>query len=350
MSATRLAIFAEGLFDDHHAKTAHGVIRYGRREVVAVIDSCHAGRTAAEVVPFCRRPVPIVASLGEAVEQGATCLLVGVAPSGGTMDRDWRVTLLNAIDRGMDIEAGLHTMLTDDSELREAARDRGIRLRDLRATPSELGLPKGAATRRAGLRVVHTVGSDVVVGKKAVALELDAAARKRGLPSVFVATGQTGIAIAGWGTAVDHVISDYVAGAAERLVDEGGSMGDLLFVEGQGALFHPAYSGVTLGLLHGCAPDVLVLAHKAGATLIRNYPEIPLPTLPELIAAYESVSRPVHPARVAAVALNTAGLDEIAAREAVTDVEQRCGVVADDAVRFGPERILGAVLTALDTG
>ena len=136
--------------------------------------------------------------------------------------------------------------------------------------------------------MVHSVGSDTVIGKKVVTLELDRAARERGLRSVYVPTGQTGVAIAGWGLAVDHVISDYVAGAAERLVHEGSERGDLLFVEGQGAIYHPAYSGVTLGLLHGSAPDVLVLVHKAGATSLRNYPDLPLQSLPDLVSAYEA--------------------------------------------------------------
>ena len=140
--------------------------------------------------------------------------------------------------------------------------------------------------------MVHSVGSDTVIGKKVVTLELDRAARERGLRSVYVPTGQTGVAIAGWGIAVDHVISDYVAGAAERLVHEGAERGDLLFVEGQGALFHPAYSGVTLGLLHGSAPDLLVLVHKPNATHNRNYPDLPIPPLNELIAAYECVAAP----------------------------------------------------------
>ena len=147
------------------------------------------------------------------------------------------------------------------------------------------------------MRVVHSVGSDTVIGKKVVTLELDRAARERGLRSVYVPTGQTGVAIAGWGIAVDHVISDYVAGAGERLVHEGAERGDLLFVEGQGALFHPAYSGVTLGLLHGSAPDLLVLVHKAGRhAQLRNYPDLPIPPLPELVAAYEAWRAPVRPA------------------------------------------------------
>jgi D-glutamate N-acetyltransferase len=316
--------------------------------VVAVIDSTQAGRTAADVVPFALRPVPIVATLGEAVELGATALLVGVAPTGGKLDPAWRAVLLEAIAAGLHIEAGLHTQLSEDAELRRAATRAGVALRDLRAAPADLTVPAGPASRPEGVRVVHSVGSDTVIGKKVVTLELDRTARERALRSVYVPTGQTGVAIAGWGIAVDHVISDYVAGAGERLVNEGAQRGDLLFVEGQGGLFHPAYSGVTLGLLHGSAPDLLILVHKAGATSLRNYPYLPIPPLPELIAAYESVARPVRPARVAAIALNTSDLaSDDEARVAIEAAEQETGLTADDVVRFGADRVLDAVLDSL---
>jgi uncharacterized NAD-dependent epimerase/dehydratase family protein len=344
----RLAIFAEGLFAGHHGKTAHGVIRYGTREVVAVIDSAEAGRTAAQVVPFCARDVPVVATLRQAIDLGANALLVGVAPTGGKLDPRWRAVLLEAIDAGLHLEAGLHTQLSEDPEFRRAATRAGVALRDLRAAPPDLTVPHGPDSRPGSVRVVHSVGSDTVIGKKVVTLELDRAARGRGLRSVYVPTGQTGVAIAGWGIAVDHVIADYVAGAGERLVHEGAGRGDLLFVEGQGALFHPAYSGVTLGLLHGSAPDLLVLVHKAGAAALRNYPGLPIPPLPELVAAYEGVARRVRPARVAAIALNTAGLDgDEDAREAIAAAQAETGLVADDVVRFGPERVLDAVLAEL---
>jgi uncharacterized NAD-dependent epimerase/dehydratase family protein len=344
----KLAIFAEGLFAAHNGKTAHGVIRYGTRDVVAVIDSTQAGRTASEVVPFSLREVPIVGTLEEAIELGATALLVGVAPTGGKLDPAWRATLLAAIGAGLSVEAGLHTQLSEDPELRRVATRAGVALRDLRAAPADLTVPRGPYSRPDSVRVVHSVGSDTVIGKKVVTLELDRAARERGLESVYVPTGQTGVAIAGWGIAVDHVISDYVAGAGERLVHEGAERGDLLFVEGQGGLFHPAYSAVTLGLLHGSAPDLLVLVHKAGATALRNYPDLPIPPLGDLIAAYESVARPVRPARVAAVALNTADLrSDDAAREAIAACESETGLVSDDVVRFGPQRVLDAVVAAL---
>jgi uncharacterized NAD-dependent epimerase/dehydratase family protein len=345
----RLAIFAEGLFAKHTGKTAHGVIRYGTRDVVAVIDSSCAGRTASDVEPFSLRPVPIVATLDEAIGLGAGTLLIGVAPPGGKLDPAWRPALLAAMQAGLSLEAGLHTQLSEDDELREAAERHGVELRDLRAAPPDLSVPKGPYSRPDSVRVVHSVGSDTVIGKKVVTLELDRAARERGLRSVYVPTGQTGVAIAGWGIAVDHVISDYVAGAGERLVHEGAERGDLLFVEGQGALFHPAYSGVTLGLLHGSAPDLLILVHKPNATHNRNYPDLPIPPLNELIAAYESVASPVRPANVAAIALNTSDLGEDAARAAIAEAERETGLVSDDIVRFGPDRVLDAVLRALDS-
>lgn len=343
----RLAILTGGLFAHRHAKTAHGVIRYGTRNVVAVVDPEHAGRTASEVVPFCLRAVPIVATIAEAVERGAECLLVGVAPTGGKLDPPFRIALLEAIAAGLGIEAGLHTVLADDPELRSAAARRGVRLRDLRAAPPELDVPRGDP-RPEWLQVVHSVGSDCVIGKKVVTLELDLGARERGLRSAYVPTGQTGIAIAGWGIAVDHVIADYVAGAADRLVREGAARGDLLFVEGQGALFHPAYSGVTLGLLHGSLPDVLVLAHKAGLGAIQGREDVPIPPLPELVDAYAAACRPLKPASVAAIALNTSGLDEGEARAAIARTEDGCGLPADDVVRFGRDRVLDAVLAALE--
>jgi uncharacterized NAD-dependent epimerase/dehydratase family protein len=300
------------------------------------------------VVPFSLHPVPIVATLQAAIDLGANALLIGVAPTGGKLDPAWRATLLEAIAAGLHVEAGLHTQLSEDPELRRAATRAGVALRDLRAAPADLTVPQGPYSRPESVRVVHSVGSDTVIGKKVVTLELDRAARDRRLRSVYVPTGQTGVAIAGWGIAVDHVISDYVAGAGERLVHEGAQRGDLLFVEGQGGLFHPAYSGVTLGLLHGSAPDLLVLVHKAGAASLRNYPDLPIPPLPDLISAYETLASRVRPARVAAVALNTADLDsDEAARAAIAEAESQTGLVADDVVRFGPERVLDAVVAAL---
>jgi uncharacterized NAD-dependent epimerase/dehydratase family protein len=339
----KLALFTDGLFDEPSAKTAHGILRYAEREVVAVVDARFAGHVASDVVPYARRRVPIVGSVAEAAALGADALVIGVAPMGGALTPAWRAALLEAIGAGLDVEAGLHTVLSEDPELASAAAAAGVELRDLRAAPAGLSVPAGPA-RRPDVRVVHTVGSDCAIGKMSVTLELDALARARGLRSAFVATGQTGIAITGWGIAVDHVISDFVAGAAARLVEEGAARADLLFVEGQGALGHPAYSGVTLGLLHGSLPDALVLCHRAGAARLDDYPETPIPPLRELVARYEDAVRWVRPARVAAVALNTRGLDDGAAREAIERASAETGLPAADPVRFGAEGLLDAVM------
>ncbi|MGY1887109.1 DUF1611 domain-containing protein [Blastococcus sp. SYSU DS0753] len=347
MSAERLAVLTGGQLAESYAKTAHGVLRYGAREVVCVIDDVHAGQRAVDVVPFCARPVPVVADVAAARELGATTVLLGVAPLGGRLTDTWRRTLLAALRLRMHVEAGLHTDLGADPELAAAARAAGVRIRDLRAVPDDLGVP---LTGPVGARVVHTVGSDCAIGKMSVVLELDQAARDRGLRSVFVATGQTGVAISGWGMAVDHVISDFVAGAADRLVREGATRGDLLWLEGQGSIHHPAYSGVTLGLLHGSSADALVLCHRAGRTAIADYPGTALPSLGEIVRGYEQAAGWVRPARVAAVALNTAGLDDADARAAVGSAAAETGLVSDDVVRFGATRVLDAVLSALDRG
>ena len=339
--ADRLALFTGGAFADSHAKTAHGILRYGPREVVCVVDATQAGGVASDVVPYVRRPAPIVAGVADAAALGANVLVIGVAPFGGALTDEWRAALLEAIAAGMDVEAGLHTVLAEDPELSAAAASAGVQLRDLRAAPPDLSVPTG---ERPDVRVVHTVGSDCAIGKMSVTLELDAAARARGLESAFVATGQTGIAITGWGIAVDHVISDFVAGAAARLIEEGATRAPLLFLEGQGALGHPAYSGVTLGLLHGGAPDVMVLCHRAGSTEIDDYPGSPIPPLPELVDTYERAAGWVRPAHVAAIALNTRGLDDDAARAAIAAAADETGLPVDDPVRFGGETLLEAVV------
>ena len=231
---------------------------------------------------------------------------MGVATQGGRFPPAWRALLRECIEAGLDIESGLHEFLGDDEELAELARRHGVELRDLRRPPDDLNVPTGA-NLELDAKIVLTVGSDCAIGKKTVAVELDREARERGLPSVFCPTGQTGIAIAGWGIAVDAVVADFLAGAAERIVVEGAERGGkLLVVEGQGSLVHPLYSGVTLGLIHGAAPHAVVLCHKAGATEIEGCPGHPIPPLGELVELHERVSLPARKAKVAAIALNTA--------------------------------------------
>lgn len=335
--ARRVLILAEGYSaDPHHGKTMRGMLRYRRSDVVAIVDSSRAGEALDGV--------PIVAGVGDALAHGPTVALVGVATQGGTFPPAWHEMLEQCLDAGISLESGLHEFLADDPGLVELAARNGATLTDLRRPPHGLDVPTGENLRLPA-RTVLTVGSDCAIGKMTVALELEREARARGLAAVFVPTGQTGIAIAGWGLAVDAVVADFVSGAAERLVVEGVARGgELLFVEGQGAISHPAYAGVTLGLLHGAAPHVLVLCHRAGDTEVEGYPGHPLLPLPELVALYERVSLPVRRPAVACIALNTAQLDDARARAAIDETAVSTGLPVDDPVRYGPGVLLDAVL------
>jgi D-glutamate N-acetyltransferase len=336
----RLLILAEGFSaDPHYGKTARGVLAYGERPVIALLDSTRAGET--------QNGVPVVGSVNDALCFNPSTALVGVATQGGRFPPAWRELLKTAISKGLDVENGLHEFLADDEELAGLAARHGVELRDLRRPPADLNVPTGA-NLELPVKTVLTVGSDCAIGKMTVSLELDRAARARGLASRFVPTGQTGIAIAGWGISVDAVVSDFIAGATEQLLVEGHERGgELLMVEGQGALLHPAYSGVTLGLVHGSAPHAFVLCHLAGQTEIEGYPGHPLTSLPDIIELHERISLPARKATVAAIALNTRELGEDEAREAVSVTASETGLVVDDPVRFGPDRLLDAVLAAL---
>jgi uncharacterized NAD-dependent epimerase/dehydratase family protein len=340
VSGKRYLVLAEGRSGDpHYGKTARGVVRYGADPVVALLDSERAGEMY--------EGIPIVGTVNDALCFNPTTALVGVATQGGRFPPAWRDLLKSCIAKGLDLENGLHEYVTDDAELVELARRHSVELRDLRKPPEALNVPTGE-NLEVPARIVLTVGSDCAIGKMTVSLELDREARSRGLASVFVPTGQTGIAIAGWGISVDAVVSDFVAGAAERLVVEGAARGgDLLWVEGQGALLHPAYSGVTLGLIHGSTPHAFVLCHQAGSTEIEGYPGHKQGSLPELVALHEAISLPARKAPVAAIALNTRGLEEDAARAAVDEAAADTGLPADDPVRFGPEKLLDAALARL---
>jgi uncharacterized NAD-dependent epimerase/dehydratase family protein len=337
----RLLVLGEGFsHDPHYGKTMRGIIRYGPDPVVAILDSRRAGEA--------HDGIPVVGTVEDALPFGPTVAIVGVATQGGRFPPAWRELLKQSITAGLDVESGLHEFLADDPELAELASRTGVRLRDLRRPPEGLSVQTGA-NLEVDATIVLTVGSDCAIGKKTVAVELDLEARRRGLRSVFVPTGQTGIAIAGWGIAVDAVVADFLAGAAEWLVVEGARRGGtLLFVEGQGSLVHPMYSGVTLGLVHGSAPHAFVLCHREGATEIEGCPGHPIPPLSELIDLHERLALPARKAKVACVALNTGEIaSEDAARRAIAAAEAETGLPADDPVRFGAERLLDALLRRL---
>ena len=339
MSDKKYLILAEEFsHDPHYGKTLRGVMRYRREAVVAILDTRRAGESDDGV--------PIVATVDEALDHEPDTALVGVVTQGGHFPGDWQELLKACVVRGLHLENGLHVRLRDIPGLPELAAENGVDLRDLREPPAGLSTSTGA-NLAVDATIVLTVGSDCAIGKMTATCELDLEARRRGLRSVFVPTGQTGIAIAGWGIAVDAVVSDFLAGAAEQLVVEGGRRGDLLWVEGQGAILHPIYSGVALGLMHGSAPHLYVLCHEVGRTIVEGDPTAsPLPSLKELVDLHERMSLKLRPAKVVGIALNTSTVSEAEARRAIAEAEEETGLPADDPVRFGPGRLLDSVLKA----
>jgi uncharacterized NAD-dependent epimerase/dehydratase family protein len=344
MSAARrrYAILAPGLFATRSAKTAHGVIAYSTDETVAVIDPEHAGTRVRDAVPYLASDAPIVADVAAALGFEPNALLVGVAPPGGALPAAWRAAIREALAARLEIVSGLHQFLAEDPEFAAAAAATGTHIWDVRAVPPPR-LFTGAGYDVAS-RVVLTVGSDCAVGKMTASLELTRAAIERGARARFVATGQTGIMIAGAGTAIDRVISDFASGATEELVLANADA-DLLFVEGQGGINHPAFAAVTLALLYGSVPDALVLVHLATRTRVEEY-GTPLLSLPKLVATYEALCATVKPAKVAGIALNTYGLSPAEARVEIARAGEDTGLPCDDVVRNGPHDLYDAMAPA----
>jgi len=343
----RLLILAEGQFGAHSAKTAYGVIRYGPDEVVAVLDSTRAGENVSAYLQGF--DIPIVASLAEALAfpNRPDALLIGIAPTGGRLPDTWRSVIGEAVAAGLDVLSGLHTFVGDDPEFAAAAATHGATIVDYRRPPDRMETAVGRR-HSPGKRVILTVGTDCAIGKMSVALELRRAALAAGDRASFVATGQTGMMIEGWGVAVDRLISDFAQGTVEWLVEQGEAQGDWVIVEGQGSLDHPAYSSVTLALIHGATPQAMVMVHKPGLAGhdFDHLPEasFPIAALPGFIALHEQVAGLVAPSRVAGVALNTSLYpDARDAHRIIDEIAAETGLPTDDPVRFGAVRLWPAI-------
>jgi len=334
----RLIILTDGYTDSHTAKTAISVLRYRPEEVVAVLDRRHAGRTCQAVVGT-GGAIPVVASLAEAPE--ANALLIGIAPAGGKIPAAWRPVILEAIGRGLHVVSGLHDFLADDAEFARAAREHHVELVDVRRT-DEHDVANREGIREGCLRI-HTVGNECSCGKMVAAVEVVAGLKRAGVDAKFVATGQTGILVEGDGCPIDRVISDFVSGAAENLV-LANQHHEVIVVEGQGSLFHPRYSGVTLGLLHGLIPDGLILCYEMGRKTISGMEQFTLPPLKKVIDFYETAAGIMHPCRVIGLAVNGEKFsdDEVAAE--CRRVCDRFGRPACDVFRHGPGELVESVL------
>ncbi|MBI3735750.1 DUF1611 domain-containing protein [Candidatus Sumerlaeota bacterium] len=337
LAMSRIVLLTEGHSNPDKGKTAAAILRYRTAEVVGVIDSTQAGKNAGELFGA-GGDIRVGASLDEF---NGDELMVGVAPAGLKFPPAWRKIILDAISRGMNVTSGVHTFLGEDPEIAAAAKAKGIRLWDVRTPPPDIGTSIDAAKDAKPLRV-HTVGLDCSVGKMTVSIEIDRALRERGVNSRFIATGQTGIMVSGYGLPIDRIISDFVAGAAERLVMENQDR-EVLSIEGQGSLFHPLFSGVTLGLLHGSAPDFLILCSKPTRKCIVET-QRPMPTLSAAMDIFTRCANFIHPCKIIGIGVNTYGLDVDAAQKEIEKAETETGLPATDVFRFGVEKLVEAIL------
>lgn len=344
MTPPKFLIVADGDFGPMTSKTANSVVRYLPDRTVGVLDRQHAGQTVQQVLGF-GGAIPIVGTMREGLALGPSAVLIGIAPQGGRLPEEWRGWLAEALEHGCDLWSGLHTFLGSDPTLVAKAAASGRKIFDLRKPPENLPIASGLAKGVEPL-VVLTVGTDCNVGKMTAQLQLAGKLNERGVRTRFVPTGQTGIMIEGWGIAVDAVVADFIAGAAEQLVLEGSRDADVVLVEGQGSINHPGYSGVTLGLLHGSCPDALILCHQSSREYIGDYREaawLRIPPLSEYVRLYETIGSAIHPTKVIGISLNTYDLADAEARRACAEAARETGLPVTDPVRFDPSPLLDAV-------
>lgn len=338
----RVVIFAEGRFGPTSSKVATSYLRYCHKDCIAVIDSKLAGGDVGAVLGY-GAGIPIVASLESALEMKPNVLLIGVGLFSNELPNEWRGQIVLALKQGLDIVSGLHFRIATDPEFAELAKASGSRIWDTKEPPDAL-LTSKAQMAKLNKFIIHTVGSDCRVGKKTTAIEVMLEAVRRDINTGFAATGQSGIYISGSGVAVDAVPADFLAGVSEELVLANAEHHDWIVVEGQGSISHPAYSGVTLGLLHGAMPQALILCHEANLNHHKDWAHIPLRPLNELIALYEQLAGHMRPAKVVGISVNCAQLSAEQASEYILKVEQETGLPATDVIHFGATKLVDALI------
>lgn len=333
----RIVVLTDGESQSGSAKTAISLLRYRPDDICAVLDSCGASNCLS--LFGIGGGIPVINSLDEAPD--ADAVFIGIAPAGGRLPEAWRPLLKEALERNIDLVSGLHDFLSDDGELSETARRTGARIIDVRRNYENV-VAGHVDFPAANLRI-HTVGHDCSVGKMVAAMEVERELSRRGEDAKFLATGQTGIMIAGDGVPVDCVVADFVNGAVEQLVVRNQGH-DIVLVEGQGSLTHPSFSGVTLGLLHGCAPQGLILCYEAARKTVKGLSHVPVHGLAKLIQIYEMAANVRHPCKVIGVAVNTRRLAANDADEEVKQVSGELDLPACDVYRHGAGALADAVL------
>lgn len=339
----RYAILAINAFDYILNKTGNMLIRYRPEEVMGVIDPAKSGLTAEAVLGYGGN-IPVVSSVNASLSFAPDTLVIGSAPQGGKINREYRQEIIVAINAGLDIISGMHQFLNDDPEFRSLAAEKGVRLTDLRRPPDPPHFPRGSWQNRQ-VPVLLVVGTDCDTGKMTTAWELTRRLQSKGVEARFVGTGQTGILLSGNGVPVDAVVADFMAGEIEYVIDQVVPEAELVVVEGQGSLLNMLYGGVTLGLLQGAMPDYLILSHDPERKLdVSNYP---MPELRALMDLHVNLIAHFKPTRFLGVNLLTKALDEQTAMKTMQSLENKLELPVTDLVRFGNLGLIAAVFRAV---
>ena len=347
-----LVIIVEGGLDLLEAKTAIGVIKYNKNyDIIALIDSNNTGKKLKDIIEIDSN-IPIVDTIQTAItlasesKKSIKWLLLGTAPKGGILPAPWLDIIINAINSKINIMNPLHHMFNDDIIFKDLAIKNNIIIWDVRKKIS-LNRVADTSAHNISANVILTVGTDCNVGKMTTAIEIDNWLKLHNFNSTFVPTGQTGILIEGWGIAIDDVISDFTAGAAEELVLTAAAKmsneNDFIIVEGQGSLCHPGYSGVTLSLLHGSAPDALILCHQCSRKNIRRY-DLKIPSLLDYIELHNLLTKNIKSAPIICISLNTVGLNDEEAKIEIENIKNLTGLPVTDPVRFGTLPLTEAII------
>ncbi len=329
----RVLILAHDYFAIQGGKTARGVYFYSPHEIVGILDRSNAGKSAKDIFPR-GRDVPIYAHISQ-VREDYDALIIGVAPIGGKLPAEWKDEIKIALENGKMVISGLHDFLSEDPELSKIAEKNGAKIWDVRKPPKELKVADGSGR---GAPTVLVAGTDCSVGKMITTVELYREAMKRGRKAAFVATGQTGIMVgADAGYVIDRIPGDFMAGAMEELVKQFMDY-EMVFVEGQADLTHPAYSGVTLAILHGSYAKKIVLAHDPTRKDHHDYEGFPIQSLERSIELYESLAESVSGGKVIGIAIDGEKMSDEEIIKFKDRVENELGLPAEDVLRFGASK------------
>ena len=332
-------ILCPGAFDYILNKTGNMLIRYRPQDVCCVIDPDKAGRTAQDVLGFGGK-IPVVSNFKEAEDYSPNALLIGSAPQGGYINKDYRTEITAAIQYGCDIYSGMHQFLNDDPELAPLAREKAITINDFRRPPNPPHFPKGSWINRK-VKVLLIVGTDCDTGKMTTGWEITERLKKRGRDVCFIGTGQTGIMLGGYGVPVDAVVGDFMAGEIEYAIDEVGDQVDLVIVEGQGSLTNMYYAGVTLGLMHGAMPDYLVMTDEPGREI--DVSNNRMASIGDVMELHLSLMKNFKQSQFLGINLLTLKMAEDLALNGIKNLEKKHKLPVTDLVRFGDRELIDRI-------